>query len=308
MSNSPSNNPHSAIYFGAGDGTRSVPATIPLGLAATLACLYEATARKPGNVYPGAAFDQKTTHAAFVTSAIAIGPIIHKAPNAGVGQTVLGAVRATRDAVGTNTNLGTLLLIAPLAAVPRDMDLESGVGRVLAALTADDTRAVYEAIRLASAGGLGQSAKADIHDDPPPDLTLVDAMRLAADRDLVARQYVNSFHDVLAVGRFIEFGLTLHAPLEDAIVLGYLKQLAAAPDSLIQRKLGPAIAQQASQRAAQVLLKGSIRSEAFQSALTDLDRWLRADGNRRNPGTTADLIAAGLFVLLRDGRLNWSEW
>jgi triphosphoribosyl-dephospho-CoA synthase len=243
-----------------------------------------------------------------VTSAIAIGPIIDRTPTVGVGQAVLDAVRATRDAVGTNTNLGTLLLIAPLAAVPRETDLESGVGRVLAGLTPNDTRAVYEAIRLASAGGLGQSAKADIHDDPPPDLTLVDAMRLAADRDLVARQCTNSFHDVFGVARFIEFGLALHAALEDAIILAYLKQLAAAPDSLIQRKLGAAVAEEASCRAEAVLLNGSIRSEPFQNALTDFDRWLRADGNRRNPGTTADLIAAGLFVLLRDGRLNWNEW
>jgi triphosphoribosyl-dephospho-CoA synthase len=281
---------------------------MPLGTAATLACVYEATARKPGNVYPGADFDEKTTHAAFVTSAIAIGPIIEMTPTIGVGPTILHAVRATRNTVGTNTNLGTLLLIAPLAAVPRDADVESDVGRVLAALTPNDTRAVYEAIRLASAGGLGQTAKADIHGDPPPDLTLVEAMRLAADRDLVARQYTHGFHDVFGVARFIEFGLTLHAMLEDAIVLAYLMQLAAAPDSLIQRKLGAAVAQEASQRAAQILLKGSVRSEAFQYALADFDRWLRADGNRRNPGTTADLIAAGLFVLLRDGRLNWSEW
>jgi triphosphoribosyl-dephospho-CoA synthase len=281
---------------------------IPLGTAATLACLYEATARKPGNVYPGADFDEQTTHAAFVASAIAIGPIVEKAPAAGLGQTVLNGVRATREAVETNTNLGTLLLVAPLAVVPREADLEPGVGRVLAVLTPDDTRATYEAIRLASAGGLGQTSEADIHDDPPPDLSLVDAMRLAADRDLVARQYTNNFHDVFGVARFIEIGLTPQARLEDAIIMAYLKQLAAAPDSLIQRKLGPGAAEEASHRAQAVLLKGSVRSESFKNAAADLDRWLRADGNRRNPGTTADLVAAGLFVLLRDGRLNWTRW
>lgn len=281
---------------------------LPLGTAATLACLYEATARKPGNVYPGADFDETTTYAAFVKSAIAVGPIIERTPTTGVGQTVLDAVRATRETVRTNTNLGTLLLIAPLAAVPRRADLEPGVSQILAALTTGDTRAVYEAIRVASAGGLGQVPEADVHSDPPPGLSLVAAMRLAADRDLVARQYTNGFQDVFAVARFIEFGLTLHATLEDAIVLAYLKQLAAAPDSLIQRKLGAAAAEEASRRAEAVLLNGAVRSEPFQHALTDFDRWLRAAGNRRNPGTTADLIAAGLFVLLRDGRLNWTKW
>jgi triphosphoribosyl-dephospho-CoA synthase len=279
-----------------------------LGTAATLACLYEATARKPGNVYPGADFDETTTYSAFVKSAIAIGPIIERTPIVGVGQTVLEAVRVTREAVRTNTNLGTLLLIAPLAAAARDVDLESGIGQALAALTPADTQAVYEAIRVASAGGLGQVSEADVRSDPPPDLSLVDAMRLAADRDLIARQYTNGFQDVFGVARFIEFGLTLQATLEDAIVLAYLKQLATAPDSLIQRKLGAEVAEEAGRRAEAVLLNGSVRSEPFQHALTEFDRWLRADGNRRNPGTTADLIAAGLFVLLRDGRLNWTKW
>jgi triphosphoribosyl-dephospho-CoA synthase len=133
-------------------------------------------------------------------------------------------------------------------------------------------------------------------------------MRIAADRDLVARQYTNGFHDVFRVAHLIEFGLTLNATMEGAIILAFLNQLVASPDSLIQRKLGLAAAQEASSRAAQVLQTGSARSEAFHEASRDFDRWLRADGNRRNPGTTADLIAAGLFVLLREGRLHWSEW
>ncbi len=282
---------------------------LPAGTAATLACIYEATARKPGNVYPGADFDDITTYAAFVKSGIAIGPIIEGAARAGVGQTILDAVRATREAVGTNTNLGMLLLLVPLAAVPPGTRLEEGIPQVLAALTPADTRAVYEAIRLASAGGLGESAEADVHSDPPPELTLVDAMRLAADRDLIARQYTNNFHDVFTgVARMIEFGITLHATLEDAIILAYLNQLATTPDSLIARKLGIDVAQVASRRAAAVLAHGSVRSDAFQKALAEFDAWLRAAGHRRNPGTTADLVAAGLFVLLREGRLNWTQW
>jgi triphosphoribosyl-dephospho-CoA synthase len=285
------------------------PTLLPIGAAATLACVYEATARKPGNVYPGADFDATTTHAAFVTSAVVIGPIIEKAPKIGVGQTVLDAVRATRDAVGTNTNLGTLLLLAPLAAVPRGTSLEAGIGEVLDGLTPHDTRAVYETIRIANAGGLGREAEADVSTDPPPTLKLADAMRMAADRDLVAKQYTNNFHDVfVGIAKFIEFGLTLNATLEDAIILAYLNQLAASPDSLIERKLGKPTAEEASARAKNVLLKGSVRSEPFQQAAAEFDQWLRADGHRRNPGTTADLIAAGLFVLLREGRLHWSKW
>jgi triphosphoribosyl-dephospho-CoA synthase len=281
---------------------------LSLGTAATLACLYEATARKPGNVYPGADFDSTTTYAAFVKSAVVIGPIIEKTSVVGVGQSVLDAVRATQDAVGTNTNLGTLLLFAPLAAVPRNVSLDAGVRSVIGSLSFADTRAVYEAIRLANAGGLGRTDEADVSAKPPLELQLVEAMQMAADRDLVARQYTNGFHDVYRVAHLIEFGLTLNATLEGAIILAFLNQLVASPDSLIQRKLGLAAAQEASSRAAQVLQTGSVQSAAFQEASRDFDHWLRADANRRNPGTTADLIAASLFVLLREERLHWGKW
>lgn len=288
------------------DASSSKP--IAIGAAATLACLYEATARKPGNVYPGADFDETTSYAAFVKSAVVIGPIIEKTPRYGVGQTVLDAVQATRKAVGTNTNLGTLLLIAPLAAVPRESKLTDGIGAVLDALTPDDTRFVYEAIRLANAGGLGREDVADIRHAPPPNLTLKDAMGLAAERDLVAKQYVSNYDDVLFVAGAIQVGLTLNGTLESSIIQAFLVQLQQKPDSLIQRKLGEFTAKEASFRAEGVLMSGGPTKGISQGAIDDFDRWLRADGHRRNPGTTADLIAAALFVLLREDQLDWKAW
>lgn len=278
---------------------------LPRAAAATLACLWEATAPKPGNVYPGADFDD-LTYADFVASAVAIGPIIEQAPIAGVGRTVLDAVRATQQAVGTNTNLGTLLLIAPLAAVPDDVPLASGITAVLDRLTPEDTRHVYHAIRLSGAGGMGRVGQADVFSDPPPELTLIAAMRLAAERDLVARQYVSSFADVLTgLAAWVEEGLDSDWLLRTAIVHAHVRQLAAAGDSLILRKCGPAISQQCRDRAASVLAAGHPGHDAYRKALCELDAWLRADGHRRNPGTTADLVAAALFVLLREGRINW---
>jgi triphosphoribosyl-dephospho-CoA synthase len=276
--------------------------------AATLACLYEATAPKPGNVHPAADFDDVTCYAAFVKSAVAIGPILGQARVLGVGQTMLEAVRATRNVVGTNTNLGTLLLLAPLAAVPAEVSLVTGIGSVLECLTATDTRLVYEAIRLSQAGGLGRTSEADVFDDAPT-VDLVSVMRLARDRDLIARQYVNAFANVLGgTAAWIAEGLERGLSLSAAIVYAHVHQLAAEPDSLIQRKCGPHIAQEASAKAAAVVNSGMPTTVAYKTALDDLDDWLRADGHRRNPGTTADLIAAGLFVLLREGRLNWSVW
>ncbi len=289
----------------------TIPSVNPFGVgaAATLACLYEATARKPGNVHPSASFDDVTTYGAFVASAVVIGPCLALAAIAGVGQTVLDAVRATRLAARTNTNLGTILLLAPLAAVPASEPLEAGIGGALTRVTSNDTRLVYEAIRLSGAGGLGRATKADVFADARPDLTLVEAMRMAADRDLVARQYANDFAEVFTgTAAWIEQSLSRDLPLECAIIHAHVRQLASCPDSLIQRKCGAELANEACGRAADVLNAGLPGETAYQQSLAEFDRWLRADGHRRNPGTTADLIAAGLFVLLREGRLHWNVW
>ncbi len=133
-------------------------------------------------------------------------------------------------------------------------------------------------------------------------------MGLAADRDLVARQYTNDFADVLTgVSGWIAEGVAREWTLLEAIVHAHLRQMAAVPDSLIQRKCGPDEARQSQQRAAAVLTSGIPGEAAYQRAVADFDTWLRADGHRRNPGTSADMIAAGLFVLLREGRLELQE-
>ncbi len=287
----------------------TTPSTSPIstGEAATLACLYEATAPKPGNVHPGAAFTD-VNFEDFEASAKAIGPVMQDAQSHGVGQTILNAVQATRDAVGTNTNLGMILLFAPLAAISDGRNLSQDVHSVLANLTFEDTRLAYQAIRLANAGGLGQAAEADVCSDPPPSLNLAEAMRLAADRDLIARQYTNGFADVFSgTAKFILEGLAEDLGIGQSIIWAHVRQLAAEPDSLIQRKCGPQIARQARDRAATVLSSGPPGAAVFEHAVNELDLWLRADGHRRNPGTTADLIAAGLFVLLREGRLELTK-
>jgi triphosphoribosyl-dephospho-CoA synthase len=277
----------------------SPPLTI--GACATLACIWEATAAKPGNVYRGADFHD-LTYADFLTSAALIGPIIDEVGTRGVSATVLAGVAATQAAVGTNVNLGMLLLMAPLAAVPAEKPL-SEVNGVLGALTIDDTRLVYEAIRLAKPGGLGRVEQGDVH-EAPPRITLREAMGLAAERDLVARQFTNGFAEVFwGAERIAEHAAEL--PLGEAIVRSHLELLAFHPDSLIARKCGLAAANEVSQRAASVLDGLQHGPELFAAECADLDFYLRADGNRRNPGTSADLIAAALFVLLRDRRLNW---
>ena len=263
------------------------------GLIAQMACLLEVTARKPGNVHRLADFPGDAHYLDFLLSAAAIAGPLDRAREIGVGPSVLAAVEATRGVVATNTNLGMILLMAPLACIEEDVPSREGVASVLRGTTVDDARAVYRAILRANPGGLGAVADQDVRGEPT--VTLVEAMRLAADRDLVARQYATDYTDL--------FGLALPAladalaggqGVESAIVSAYLNTLASRPDSLIVRKRGWAVAAEASRRAAEAIGSGDL--DVF-------DVWLRADGHARNPGATADLIAAALFVALRDGTI-----
>ncbi len=156
----------------------------------------EATAPKPGNVHRGADFED-LSYPDFIVAATVVGPILDTAVMLPLGQTILTAIEATQAAVATNTNLGTILLLAPFAKVPRTTTLAAGIADVLGQLTADDARDVYQAIRVARPGGLGRVESADVAQEAPADL--VAAMRLAADRDFVARQYAENFHHVLNV-------------------------------------------------------------------------------------------------------------
>lgn len=273
---------------------------LSIGQCAALASVIEATVPKPGNVHRGADFED-VTYPDFVLSAIAIGPVFDRADEMPLGELVHAAIAATHQLVGSNTNLGMVLLFAPLAKVPRAEPLSTGVQTVLASLTPDDARQVYSAIRLAQPGGLGRVSAADVHDAPPD--SLLDAMRLAADRDLVARQYAEGFYHVLThiVPWLREALFDKHWPLSDAVVHTFLRMLAAEPDSLIARKRGIELARQASGRAVRALQYGEPANPVYREALADFDFWLRSDHHHRNPGTTADLVAAGLFACLRDG-------
>jgi triphosphoribosyl-dephospho-CoA synthase len=272
------------------------------GLYAQVACIWEATARKPGNVHRYRDFED-AAYTDFLLSAAALAPVLATAPGRPVGATILEAVQATRRVVRSNTNLGIILLLAPLAAVPPGEDLRAGLARVLAGLDVTDARRAYEAIRLANPGGLGRVPEQDVSQEPTQTLRAV--MALAAERDLVARQYANDFAEVFEDGApAVLAGLESTGALEGAILFAHLRLLARHPDTLIARKRGADEAAEASRRAREVLAQGWPRAPAGRTALADFDAWLRAEGHPRNPGATADLLAASLFVLLRAGRIT----
>lgn len=266
---------------------------------------------KPGNVSP----DQPTgevTVVDFLRSAAAIAPVLATADLRPLGQTIFQSIAATRQVVAHNTNLGIVLLIAPLAAVAPERSLIDGVSDVLNHLTVDDSIDVYRAIRLAEPGGMGQVAEQDLADVPT--LGLRECMQLAAERDLIAEQYVNGFREVLCLG--VNLLREARGQIESQsqqVIWVALKLMAEFGDSLVARKCGPAVSQEVQQLAESVVRRNWPLTIEAAEQFDKLNGFLRADGNRRNPGTTADLIAAILFAALRDGWLVpqgdwWSEF
>ena len=277
--------------------------TTPADVAAAgqLACLLEVSAPKPGNVSPQRHFHD-TRYEDFLASAVAIGPALSGAAQHPLGTTIRTAVEATRRWTDSNTNLGIVLLLAPLAraALRPGGPLRERLARVLAETTVADAAQVYAAIRHAGPGGLGASAAEDVSDTPT--VTLQEAMALAADRDAVAREYVTDFALTFEVGvPAIRASRQEGLGWTEAAVEAYLTLLASTPDTHIARKLGQAEAESVSRRALEVRAAGGTRSAAGRKALAALDAELRDPRNRRNPGTTADLTCAALFVVILEG-------
>jgi len=277
---------------------------VEIAWAAQLACLFEVSVEKPGNVSPRSGFIDARFED-FVASAVAIGPALRDAGQATVGETIARAAADTRRLVATNTNLGMILLLAPLARAAARLeaggDLRAALGRVLADLTVQDARLAYEAIRAASPAGMGDVDRHDVGEDDVT-VTLREAMDAARDRDSIAREYVTDFEITFALGagtlrRCWQDG----AAFSDAVVTAFLTILSEVPDTLIARKNGGAAAEDVSRRAARVLAVGGSLSEQGRARLAELARELGDAAHALNPGTTADLVAASLFVFLTEG-------
>jgi triphosphoribosyl-dephospho-CoA synthase len=269
--------------------------------AAQLACLLEASAPKPGNVSPERHFHD-TRYEDFLASAVAIGPALSTAGTRPLGNTIRAAAEATAHWARANTNLGIILLLAPLAraAVREDGTLRERLSGVLSGTTVEDAAEVYAAIRLARPGGLGRAEAEDVA--APPTVTLRQAMALAAERDAVAREYVTDFAATFEVGApALRAARADGLAWGDATVEAFLALLGAGPDTHIARKLGPEASAAISRRAREVTEAGGVRHPAGREALARLDAELRDPTNSRNPGTTADLTCAALFVVILEG-------
>ena len=283
-----------------------------VGALAELACVIEVSAPKPGNVSPDRPFAD-ICYADFVKSAAAIREPFSGAATRSVGETILLAVEATSRAVGANTNLGIVLLLAPLARAgsgfvrahdpTREDDLRNlreELESVLDDTTVSDARDVYRAIRVARPGGLGTAGEQDVMHDPT--VPLLEAMRLASDRDGVAREYATTFTTTFEIGvPTLMLARRDGLNWRDAVVETYLTILGAAPDTHIVRRAGTPLADEVSDMARKVLQAGGVRSDTGRGAIAAMDEALRGPRNLANPGTSADLTAASIFATLLVG-------
>ena len=282
--------------------------------AAQLACLLEAAAPKPGNVSPARAF-RDMAFEDFLASAAAIGPPFMQAGANALGATIRDAVAATNRWTRANTNLGMVLLLAPLArAASRVADdagsvavvLRDQVAHVLDATTVADATDVFAAIRRAAPGGLGKAPEQDVSGEPA--LPLKAIMTMAADRDDIAREYATGFETtfdlaVPALCRAREAQLGWN----EAIVETFLTVLASRHDTHVRRRGGEALAADVSRRAIEALGAGGVRSDRGRRTIEQMDAALRTADNLANPGTTADLTTAAVFVVLLTERERISE-
>jgi triphosphoribosyl-dephospho-CoA synthase len=265
-----------------------------VGEAFIAACRDELEAPKPGNVHVYAA-GHRMTAAQFAASATAAaGPLC--APGARVGTRIRGAVEATLRVVGANTNLGIVLLCAPLAAAAElgALELRRALVRVLDDLDVADAADAFAAIVQASPAGLGRAETHDVFG--PAQVTLKQAMAAAADRDRVARQYATAFADVFDLGmRLHAAAATRWSDSKWATLAVYLGFLSKFPDSHIVRKHGAEVAADVQRTAMNfdALLRAAQEPADLLGKLLAWDAALKARGI--NPGTTADLTVATLF-------------
>jgi triphosphoribosyl-dephospho-CoA synthase len=205
-------------------------------------------------------------------------------------------VSATARVTDANTNLGIVLLFAPLvraeATRPRDDSLRTATERILEQLDVDDAAAAFAAIVRAHPGGLGEAREHDVR--APARVGLREAMAAAARRDSIASEYATGYAIVFDTGLpLLAEALGDGAPTLDAIVSLHVGLLASHPDTLIERKAGASAARAVTAAAREV--------RAGTRTLEEFDASLRGPDHRLNPGTTADLVAVTLLAALLTG-------
>jgi triphosphoribosyl-dephospho-CoA synthase len=262
------------------------------------ACEIELQAFKPGNVSVYAEGHDMTVADFRRSAEVSAGPLCN--PRYSLGEKIYYAVKATREAVGCNTNLGIVLLCAPLvqaaAGKTAGVTLRQALGRVLSAATTEDAGWVFKAITLAAPGGLGTAGEQDVHQKAA--VNLLEAMKLAASRDRIAFQYSTGYQDIFDFSTKLYYNVIRGRIGRNWAALAvYVGLLRRFPDSHIERKYGDQYTRMVAARMAELedALQRAESPEQTLPLLYQIDQEFKSQGI--NPGTTADLTVATLFAV-----------
>ena len=265
------------------------------------ACEIDVKAFKPGNVSVYNEGHDMTVDDFIISAQVSATPITNS--NLSLGEKIYYAVKATRKAVGCNTNLGIILLCAPLIQAAQqqtsEQTLSDALHQVLDNTTVDDAEWVFNAITLAAPGGLGESDNQDVSEKAA--VTLTQAMKIAADKDRIALQYITNYKDIFdfAVLRYnsslVRFDDQLWAAV--SVFTGLLSRF---PDSHIERKYGKKHTGWVLEQITTVddALLNSDRPEQLLPMLHEVDSAFKSKSI--NPGTTADLTVATVLISLME--------
>ncbi len=278
--------------------------------AALLAMLIElSSSPKPGNVDRGHDFEEIKFHH-FLISAVSAYPVFKDAAQGSesTGTLIRRAVSSWKGwGLFQNTHFGSVALLVPLAvAAGKGGDLKDEVVRVLVETTAEDAVEFYAAFKIAGARvaeveDLCLKDPASLNRVRSEGRTLLDLMHLSQGHDLVAREWSTGFERSFALSEILARRVA-ELGLNDGVVMTYLEALAQVPDSLVASKFGIEKAEETSMRAGSIL--GLEVQETLRLA-EELDRKFVEDDI--NPGSTADLIGAALFIALVKGTILRSE-
>ncbi len=269
------------------------------------ACEIELHAFKPGNVSIYAEGHDMTVKDFQCSAMTSAKPISN--PNYSLGKKIYYAVKNTREAVGCNTNLGIILLCAPmiqaLSTMDKQVTFRDALATILQTTTVDDAHWVFKAIALAAPGGLGDSEQADVHSKPQ--ITLIEAMKIAENKDRIALQYTTNFKDIFdfAILRYNN-SFKQWGDLNWSAVASYSALLSKYPDSHIERKHGCQYTQEVQKQMLIVhnKLLNTDKPQQYENMLYEIDKKFKQA--RINPGTTADLTVATIFVFLAQAMLR----
>ena len=302
-----------------------------VGKCASLAALLEVSAYpKPGNVHRLRDFpDTKYEH--FLAGSVNLGSRMRVIAEKGqrirngkwaelsVGENILASVKDMMDwQSGGNVHLGIILLFSPLAAAAGSVmkdgvvdldDLRNALDEVIRGATPLDSVNIYRAIdEVMSAENLGHVDQLDVKDTSSLDrildegLTPRDIFKECQARDAICNEWATGFNVTFTEGYpFLRRRLDEGASINEATVDTFLKILSEHPDSLIQRKSGTKAAISVSEKAKEIIQAGGAATDAGMKMLWSLDDELSSENGSLNPGTTADLTAASVFLSLLTG-------